>query len=345
MANIPRPVNAKTIAFDKPGAGLMGYGITPENIGPKLLKLYGKRTDEAGGSKGVWDAMVKNTGKSLARSNSPVTREFKAFLDTGKYPDKPSAAFLRFAGGSLDYGLREVGRAQQHKKGFLDTFLGRIVTLGAEVAAAWVGGPWAAAAIGGGLGYVKDHDLFGALMGGIEGYGVGSLTTWAKGGGFTNLLKPANGAGITATGGGTGLSNVLTNIGTGAVSALSPGSLVGPAVSLAGAGAAAVAVGKIPRTTTGKGSTSLPPVVDAAPKTGPIRDKTMRAQVGDIRIARKQSLLAAGAHTGAGDPRQLTNLAPTARGGVIPIRTSVPNATPVARTSTRNGQTTIQMVA
>jgi hypothetical protein len=179
-------VNAKTIAFDQPGAGVIGYGINANNLYPKLTKLYGARMDKAGGSKGIWDAMVNNTNKSLARSKSPIALEFQNFLNTGKMPANPSPQFQKYASESLDYGLREVGRAQQHKP---VSFLSKLVDPLAEIALGFVPGigPALAAAYGGIKGGVENGFL-GGLTGALGGYGAGSL-----GGSLGNAVSSTGG--------------------------------------------------------------------------------------------------------------------------------------------------------
>lgn len=168
-------VNAKNIEFDRPGAGIEGYGITPRNLNAKLVKLYGARSEKEGGSKAIWDAMVKNTGKSLARSpDSATSKQFDAFLKTGKLPAKPTAGFQKYAAESLDYGLRETGRQQQHKPtSFLSGFLTTVLP---EIGLGLIPGvgPALAAAYGGIKGGVEDG-IFGAITGAAGGYGAGSF--------------------------------------------------------------------------------------------------------------------------------------------------------------------------
>lgn len=165
-------VNAKNIEFDRPGAGIEGYGITPKNLSAKLVKLYGARTEKAGGSKAIWDAMVKNTAKSLARSpDSATSKQFDAFLKTGKLPANPTPGFQKYAAESLDYGLRETGRAQQHKPtSFLSGFLTDLLP---EIALGFIN-PGLAAAYGGIKGGVE-NGVLGAITGAAGGYGAGGL--------------------------------------------------------------------------------------------------------------------------------------------------------------------------
>jgi hypothetical protein len=201
-------VNAKNIAFSKPGAGVSGYGITERNLYPKLTKLYGARADKAGGSKAIWDAMVTNTGRSLGRSRSPVALEFQNFLNTGKMPSNPTPQFQEYAAESLDYGLRETGRAQQHKNTFADSLLGKLTGVALQIGGTMVGGPLGGAAAGALYGGTVGGDGWGdALMGGLQGYGVGT--------GYTTLANTAASTGgwaASAANPGTFGKNLLSNL-------------------------------------------------------------------------------------------------------------------------------------
>ena len=199
-------VNAKTIAFDKPGAGVIGYGINDRNLYPKLTKLYGARGEKAGGSKAIWDAMVKNTTRSLGRSQSPVALEFQNFLNTGRMPPKPSPQFQKYAAESLDYGLRETGRAQQHKPvnffteylmdPLIQTGLGMIPGVGVPLAMAY----------GGIKGAVEDG-FMGGLSGLASGYTAGNM-----GSGFSNVVKSTGGVAASLANPGTFGMNLLDKV-------------------------------------------------------------------------------------------------------------------------------------
>jgi len=167
-------VNAKNIQFDQPGAGVLGYGINANNLYPKLTKLYGARADKAGGSKSIWDAMVNNTNKSLARSQSPIALQFQNFLNTGQIPTNASPQFQKYAAESLDYGLRETGRAQQHKP--VNFFTKYLMDPLIEVGLGAIPGVGPALAVGyGGIKGGVENGLMGGLTGALSGYGAGTL--------------------------------------------------------------------------------------------------------------------------------------------------------------------------
>jgi hypothetical protein len=359
---IPLPiVNAKTLDFTKPGAGAAGYGWVVDNVGAGLTKLYGARTQEDGGSKTIWEKMVQNTDASLARSpNSAVSRQFKQFLDTGKFPAAPSAHFLKYALESLDVGLREVARSQQHKQGFLDSFLGKLLVTAAQVGASFLpGGQFIAAGIGAAVGSMNGGGVFGAIKGGLSGYGIGKGAQWIANGGLTGAVNaitaPANGAGITATGGGgfAAIANGATNIATGIASgAALPGiQAFGGLVTGIASNAGGVAGPVVPR----RDGTANPAASGGAgagtPRaTLPDPDREAAANAGKARIAasrlgRTNSWII-DQRGGRGDPRRLPNRRPMARSAsVIPIADYTPTGRPVATSTVRNGQTTIQMVA
>ena len=288
-------VNAKNIEFDRPGAGIEGYGITPKNLSAKLVKLYGARTEKAGGSKAIWDAMVKNTAKSLARSpDSATSKQFDTFLKTGKLPAKPTPGFQKYAAESLDYGLRETGRAQQHKPtNFLSGFLTTVLP---EIALGMVPGigPGLAAAYGGIKGGVEDG-FMGAITGAAGGYGAGSLGAGigsagsAAGGieGFVdNPLQWASNMGGQAVNGvkgafdgfGNFIAHPIDSI-TGAgtltnVNQFMPGDIAGRAGTVANAGGALIdgATGKVINTagTAARGASVLDRALNLAGTAAPI---------------------------------------------------------------------------
>lgn len=352
--------NAKNIAFDRPGAGLEGYNITPQNIGAHYAKDFAARNTHEGGGQQLWEAISKNSARSLARSpNSLIGKQFAQFVEDGKWPDKPSPAFLRAAAVHLDYGYREIGRYQQHKQGFLDSFLGQLLTTVAEVAAGFIPvvGPYVSLAIGAATGYVKTHSVLGTVGGAISGYSAGSLGQFIGQGGIGQawgaLTTPANGAGVTAVGGGTGIANAATNVLTNAGGR----GAIGAAASAIGTGVTAFAGGqaisKIPRLTSGP----IPaPILTTADKETPENQaerikteaatKAAKAAVMDNRSARRSSWLAAGAHTGAGDPRNLGQQSPQARSGATPIATRTPSGrAPVIPLVRSNGPTPVRRAA
>jgi len=340
---VPGTYNAKTLPLGRPDVAAVNYGVTTRNVSRRLEKLWAHRAEKAGGSKQIFDKIAKwaSPEEIRRRGGNPADRQWQLwgeYLRTGKI-DSGLRPQLQVT--ALGLGLSETARHQQHKKGFLDTFVGKLVSIGAMAATAWVGGPWAAAAVGGGLGWVKDHSLLGVATGALQGYSIGQATMWAQNGGFSSLFNPANGAGITATGGGTGLANFLTNVGTQIGGNIGAGTLLGGAITAAGLVAGGGRGGG--RTGGGRGllgngpAVSPQDVIDAAGNdidkqrdavTRPVVQQRASAETLEARSARRMSLLATGAHTGAGDPRRVSNFKPKAR----PIDTpSGRIAIPVAR--------------
>ena len=183
-------VNAKTIDYQQPGSGASGYGVTEDNVRGKLGKLYqAYKVDGVteGGNESIFKAVEKWAG-STGRLSPANRSAFDRFLSSGDTAGLDPVLAVK----ALDYGLREVERQQQNKQGFFDTVIGKVINIGAQVAAAYFGGPWAAAAVGATTGGVQDG-LKGAVIGGVSGYGIGKGVQWVKGGGLTNLVARATG--------------------------------------------------------------------------------------------------------------------------------------------------------
>lgn len=229
-------VNAKTLPFDQPGAGNAGYGVDVTNVYTVIDKLRAHKGEKAGGSKQLWDNLSRWTSTpQVAHLNTDQQRLFDQFIQTGK---RDPALKDRTVLLAVDWALRDVARGQQHKQGFLDSFLGKLVTVALEVGATVVtGNPAAGAAVGAAIGGVKGG-LKGAIFGGIEGYGVGSATNWVANGGLTALTQPVGG-GINASGATVvdKAVNVAGNLVVKGQTALSGGLTVGGALSAVNAGA------------------------------------------------------------------------------------------------------------
>lgn len=240
MAKQATATNAMNIAFDQPGAGLQGYGIDQDNLAYNFNRLYQHRNEKAGGSKQVWEAIVKNAQRSITRSpNSKAAQEFQTFVKTGKLPTTMSRSFLQGAATHFDYGLREVGRSVQHKSNFLDSTFGKILHAIGTVAlgAIPVVGPALAVAAGAlNAGARTRPSGLGIGLGALSGY-AGGVT----GAGIASGINAAGGVGSylgnAATSAGnfiqhpiTGISNALgggVSGGTAAGAASSAGGLIG----------------------------------------------------------------------------------------------------------------------
>lgn len=179
--------NAKTLNYEQPGAGAANYGVDQQNAAEKLRKLYADRNTVDGGSKTIFDAMVRNTDRSLARSpNSAISQQFKTYLDTGRLPDVITPQFAKYAVESLDYGLRTTGHRQQNKSiGLFEQIMGPLLTIAAS--AIPVIGPYAGAAVGGYVGSRNGGGVTGALLGAAGGAYSGASI--AKAGGITNIAN------------------------------------------------------------------------------------------------------------------------------------------------------------
>lgn len=303
--------NSKTLPLGQPGAVVAeNYGITVKNAAAKLEKLWLHRGEKEGGSKTLFDKISRTIDQNLAKTpNHPQWLAFKQWRDTGKVP---TALHKDLAVRALGIGYSEAARSQQHKKGFLDSFLGQILVMGAEVAVGAWAGPWAAAAVGGGLGYVKDHSILGVVKGGIQGYAAGKIGEWGAAGwnsaatnaGFVEKAISAGGEiakGITGSFGAGSLLNVAAT-GALAIAAANAAKGIKP-------GAPAKPVTTDDLATAGGKS-----LVDEQAAQQRKNDRIQGvANIAEARMARRQSLLAVGAHTGAGDPRRIGTM-PKARG-------------------------------
>lgn len=149
---------------------------------------------------------------------------------------------------ALDWYWRDIQRKSQKENGFFDSTLGKIVSIAAPVVGGFFGGPLLGAAVGAGVGGVQNGPL-GAVLGGLGGYGAGSLGQGISGafsnaGGLSTLFKaPGTFASNLGRNALTSLQNFLPGYGgslTGAGGAFSslPGaaSIAGKAGSTAAGG-------------------------------------------------------------------------------------------------------------
>jgi len=152
-------LNAKDVAYDRPGSVANYYGWSPATIN----SVYAKATGD--GSTKNQQNMAKHVSKFLDKRGLT--------MDTAK-PNMMVHA--------MDYAYREEGRKQQTKGGgfldFLKKFAGPVAgaillpgiggALGAGISAG-VGG-----AIGGAIQGGVENGFKGAALGGLSGYGIGS---------------------------------------------------------------------------------------------------------------------------------------------------------------------------
>ncbi len=346
-------LNALNTPFDVPGAGLVQAGVTDKNLHAKFDKLRDHRAEKEGGSAQLWKDLSRwTTTKNAAGLGPSQARLFNKYLATGEKPAGLSDATVKAA---LDWGIREQDRFQNHKENFFDTGLGQLLHSVGTIAAGFIPvvGPFVAAGLGAMNSAIRTRQsgtdmIFATVKGGLAGMAGSNISKGLSAGG--SLFAPANGAGITATGGGgfAGVTNfginLLTSPAAGAigktvaglaVDAVTGGAFTGPPAPRDRSTPAVVAAGvaaSSPRT-------PLPdPDKEAASDAG-------KARIAASRLGRTNSWII-DQRGGRGDPRRLPNRRPVARSGsVIPIADYTPTGRPVATTTVRNGQTTIQMVA
>lgn len=228
-----RFLSAKDIRFDMPGSVAAFYEWTGAQAKANLSKLYTERNQKAGGSAYIFGAVAKHAANNYA--GNAEWDKLRAAVASGDFSKVSDSVALQ----ALDFGFREQGRQQQHKSGFLNSVLGKVITLGAEVVATFAtGNPWVGAAVGAGIGGVKDG-WKGAALGAVEGYGVGKATQWVANGGLSNTWASVTGGGNPSSvaanavpGARTGINSALPGMGGGLTTAqgagLAPVTAIGP---------------------------------------------------------------------------------------------------------------------
>lgn len=195
------PYNAKTLPFDRPGAGAFNYGVNQNNVASKLERIWADRATVDGGSKAIFTKISNwaSPEQVIARGGNPNDTQWKLwqnYIRTGKVdPNLRTNLAVR----GLDLGLRETARAQQHKTTFWDSAFGKILKIGAPIAAgAFLPGlipglsaGWAGAGAGALMGGL-DGGWDGALLGGLSGYAGGQLGNWG-----INKFAPGFGSPLT----------------------------------------------------------------------------------------------------------------------------------------------------
>lgn len=199
----PLPYNAKTLPFDRPGAGAFNYGVNDQNVARKLEKIWLDRATVDGGSKAIFNKISNwaSPEQVTRRGGNPNDTQWKLwqnYIRTGKVdPNLRTDLAVR----GLDLGLRETARAQQHKTTFWDSAFGKILKIGAPIAAgAFLPGlipglsaGWAGAGTGALVGGLDDG-WQGALLGGTGGYFSGQAggflgNEFSAAGGFSELMN------------------------------------------------------------------------------------------------------------------------------------------------------------
>lgn len=337
MARIPVPVgtyNSQTLPLGDADLAADNY-IGDQDVVRYFERIWANRTNKAGGSKQIFDKFVDwaSPEKVEQRGGSPTDLQWRLIQDairTGKVDPRINRETLR---RGLGVGLSETARAQQHKEGFLDSFIGKILITAAQVGAGFIPGvgPYVAAGIGAAAGAANGGGVFGGLMGAVTGYGAGRLgatlgSEFVAAGGWAELA--ANPEVFFKT-----MGYNLTGDALAAVRSVG----FTTAVTAAAGAVAAAQAGKIPKPTSGNGpgallndpaGTSLESDQDRLERER--ARTTAAANYEESRTARRQSLLAVGAHTGRGDPNRIASAAPRARGlSALPVPTQGPKAIPM----------------
>lgn len=231
--------NAQTLPYKSAGAGAINYGVTANNWIPRLEKLWGQRTNPAGGSKTFYDKIYNwaSPAAITARGGNPNDAQWQYFQDYFRTGKINPAMRPRLGATALDLGYRENARQQQTKETFFDTAFGKILKFGAPIAAGMflpglipgLTAGWAGAGAGALMGGLDDG-WSGAALGGLTGYGSGSLggtlgAEFGAAGGwselvnnpgvfgrtFTSNLGGTFANGVTGAGGAATLANGMPN--------------------------------------------------------------------------------------------------------------------------------------
>lgn len=177
-----RFLSAKDIRYDKPGSVAQFYEWTGDQAREMLGKLYGERNQKAGGSAKIYGAASKYAARYF--DSGPA-----GAFSSGDFSGLSDQAAL----DALDAGYREQGRQQQNKSGFLDSVLGKVIGVGATIAASIVGGPAAGAFVGGAIPAATGGDFADIALGAVGGYGIGKGVEFVQGGGVGRLVASAKG--------------------------------------------------------------------------------------------------------------------------------------------------------
>lgn len=154
-------LNAKDVAYDRPGSVAAHYGFDRNNIDKLMTRFL------SGGESDHQRNMRSHVDKFLAKRNASLAKAT---------PGQRIAA--------LDYAIREEGRKQQTKgggfMGFLKKFIGPAIGTAIGFAVPVIG-PAIGGAVGGAIQGGASDGFKGALLGGLQGYGVGSGAGWLAG--------------------------------------------------------------------------------------------------------------------------------------------------------------------
>ena len=193
MAKKDEGLNAKNVAFDQPGAGLVLGGVNASNLYAKYDKLRAVKDQKEGGSKQLWDNLSRFTTTANAKNLDPAQAKlYNQYIKTGKVPTGLKDTTVSAA---MDWGLREAGRFQQHKPvSLLSQIAGPLLTIAAGAI-----NPALGAAVGGYMGSRNGGGPLSIISGIAGGYLGGNAIANAGGvsgiydsvkNGVSNFLSP-----------------------------------------------------------------------------------------------------------------------------------------------------------
>jgi len=198
-------LNAKDVAYDKPGSVAAYYGWGPENIDRFIESATTVRPD----------------GKN-AKNAANMRAHMEAFL--AKRGLNMNTARPGQLVNALDYAYREEGRKQQTKGGgfldFLKSMIGPVAGTALGFAVPVIG-PALGGTIGGAIQGGVEDGIKGALIGGLKGYGTGAGAGWLAGkaglaGGAAPIIDKSTSISGAVAGGGGGGANLLGAAASGA---------------------------------------------------------------------------------------------------------------------------------
>lgn len=179
------------------GSALFGSGFGGSNVGGFNINEWGA---------GLWGAGIDVNSPTLSKTVRDVYNAKMAGEGNDTDFQKRVAGELSKKGYSasndkqlidtVDWYYRDLGRRMDKSNSFFDSTIGKIVSVGATIAAAafapavipGITAAQAGAAAGAVLGGVQDG-VKGALFGAVGGYGIGKGVQFVQGGGLTSLLS------------------------------------------------------------------------------------------------------------------------------------------------------------